>query len=137
MPDGTTYKYEVDKSTGDLVLDRPLKLQVPFNYGYVPNTLSEDGDPLDIFVASNHSIPSKTRVKAFLLGVFRCIDNGQEDDKLVAVLSGEETGVDNETKEGIKNFIKYYLENYKEGFQVISYGDALEAQKVFQKSVSG
>ena len=135
MPENSTYKYEIDKSTGDLRLDRTLGIQVPFNYGYVPNTHCADGDPLDIFVASSHPILAKAHVKAKIIGVFRCIDNGAEYDKLVAVLVGEDQNAqDLETKNGIKNLVEYYLKTYKQGFQVIDYDDEIEAAAVLRKS---
>ncbi len=48
IPYGSMYKYEVDKETGQLTIDRPLLSPLPYNYGYIPNTLHGDGDPLDV-----------------------------------------------------------------------------------------
>lgn len=121
MPSNVTYKYEMDKNTGELLLDRPLQLQVPFNYGFVPGTLCDDGDPLDIFVASAHPIVPMARVKAKVIGMFKCIDNGKGDDKLVSVLIGEHPNLDADTEAGIVDLVEYYLKNYKAGFEIISY----------------
>lgn len=133
IPANTNYKYEVDKDTGLLTLDRVLSINVPFNYGYLPGTLCGDGDPLDIFVISSSQIFPLTTVYAEVVGVYRCIDNGDQDDKLIAVLPGED--LDQETLEAAKRFIEFYLTNYKTGFQIVSYHDALEAVEVLGASI--
>src|SRR5271166_4032705 len=90
IPFGSMFKYEVDKVTGLLTIDRPLPVALPYNYGYVPNTLHADGDPTDICIIDIYPIQSLTRVKLILLGAFICTDNGCSDDKLVAVVKGNE-----------------------------------------------
>jgi inorganic pyrophosphatase len=88
MPKGTSYKYEVNKETGALRIDRQLNRCVPYNYGFVPDTMCSDGDPLDIFVISNEPINPLTEVEVSILGVFECTDNGVSDNKLISVLVG-------------------------------------------------
>lgn len=112
MPTGVPYKYEVEKGTGTLVLDRVLNQPVPFNYGYIPGTMAADGDPSDIFVISEVSIYPLTRVDAQLIGKFKCTDQGIPDDKYVSVLAGDKWAQDD------LDLIKEYLETYKDGFQV-------------------
>jgi inorganic pyrophosphatase len=116
MPTGVTYKYECDLGTQSLFLDRVLNQRVPFNYGFIPDTVSADGDPSDIFVVSNMAIYPLARVPARLMGRFRCMDNGIPDDKYVGVLIGE----DWKPLEDVAD-IRKYLETYKPGFQVLSW----------------
>jgi inorganic pyrophosphatase len=132
MPKGSSYKYEVNKEDGGLKLDRPLNQSIPFNYGFIPETLCQDGDPLDVFVLSHHPIPPLTKVEVNILGVLKCTDNGIEDDKLVASLVGEEG-----TEVSLVNSIPYiltYLNTYKSGFEVLAFEDAPWGIKTYQKS---
>lgn len=137
IPEGSPYKYEVDKNTNELVLDRVLPFNCPYNYGYIPHTLCGDGDPLDIFIISRFPIPSKTRVKIKLLKVYRCNDNGEQDDKLVGVLVGEEDMIyPGETDlELFLSGIEDYLTSYKEGFKLISRYGPKTAEKVVKEAV--
>jgi inorganic pyrophosphatase len=125
MPTGSIYKYEFDKITNLLRLDRPLRIEVPFNYGFVPNTMSSDGDPLDVFVISSRPILPGVLLSFDLVGAFKCLDNGQEDDKLVGRLVGDECPYDIES-------IKEYLTSYKAGFQVNGYCDKYEAERILE-----
>src|SRR5437868_11382710 len=89
IPKGSFYKYEIDKDDGNLVLDRPMNQSIPYNYGFIPETLCGDGDPLDVFIVSYHPIPPLTKVEVVIVGVLKCIDNGEEDDKIIAMIAGE------------------------------------------------
>lgn len=133
MPTGTNYKYEFEKTNGRLVLDRVLNIQIPFNYGFVPHTLCEDGDPLDIFVVSAHPIFPGAQVQAEIVGAYVCNDNGASDDKIIAVLKGET--VSNQELDGVRNFIEYYLTNYKSGFQVLEFKNRSDAERIYWASL--
>ena len=87
IPRGSHLKYEVDKPTGMLRLDRVLYSAVfyPANYGFIPRTLSEDGDPLDILVLMQEPVEPLTIVRARALGGLRMIDEMGGDDKIIAV----------------------------------------------------
>jgi inorganic pyrophosphatase len=87
IPRGSHLKYEVDKPTGLLRLDRVLYSAVfyPANYGFIPRTLSEDGDPLDILVLMQEPVEPLTIVRARALGGLRMIDEMGGDDKIIAV----------------------------------------------------
>lgn len=124
IPKDSHYKYEVDKNTGELMLDRVVNLKIPYNYGFIPNTLCEDGDPLDVFVVSTRAIPPKTRVKVKVFGILLCRDNGDFDHKLIGFLDGEEPAmfrslVEKSTRVRIEN----YLTNYKSGFEILAFHD--------------
>ena len=84
-------KYEIDKETGMLKLDRVLfaAFTYPVNYGFIPQTLGDDHDPLDILVLSQVSIEPLCLVKATVIGVMRMIDNNEGDDKIIAVASND------------------------------------------------
>ncbi len=88
IPMGTRNKYEVDHKTGRIVLDRVLYSSVsyPCEYGYIPNTLSGDGDPLDILVLSTSATFPGCVVKARVLGYLEILDRGQTDEKLISVV---------------------------------------------------
>ena len=87
IPKGSKMKYELDKETGIMVLDRILytSMQYPANYGFIPKTLSDDGDPLDVLVLSSQPIQPFTMVRCFPLGVVAMIDDGDYDEKIIAV----------------------------------------------------
>lgn len=87
IPRGSRLKYEVDKPTGLLRLDRVLYSAVhyPANYGFIPRTHAEDGDPLDILVLMQEPVEPLTIVRARALGGLRMVDEKGGDDKIVAV----------------------------------------------------
>lgn len=87
IPKDCQIKYEIDKESGLLKLDRFLYSAVhyPGDYGFVPQTLWEDGDPLDILVLTQRPVYPMTLVNARVIGVLRMVDDGEKDDKLIAV----------------------------------------------------
>ena len=84
---GERNKYEVDKATGRLVLDRvnATMLGYPTDYGYVPSTLCDDGDPLDALLVIAESVPHGVVVPSRPIGVLRMVDGGENDEKLIVV----------------------------------------------------
>jgi inorganic pyrophosphatase len=87
IPRRSRAKYEICKKTGLLKLDRVLYSAVyyPSNYGFIPQTLGDDHDPLDIMVLSQVDVVPLTLMRARVLGVMRMIDGGEGDDKIIAV----------------------------------------------------
>lgn len=87
IPMGSKVKYELDKKTGLLMVDRILfsAVHYPANYGFVPRTYCEDGDPLDILVFCQLPISSLALMRAKVIGVMKMRDEKGEDDKLIAV----------------------------------------------------
>ena len=87
IPKGSSCKYELDKKTGMLRLDRVLytATHYPANYGFIPRTYADDGDPLDVLVLCSEQIFPMTLVKVYPIGVMRLIDGGKLDDKIIAV----------------------------------------------------
>ena len=88
---GSKMKYELDKETGRLVLDRVLytSTHYPNNYGFIPKTLSGDGDPLDLLVMCQEPIVPLALVKAYPIGVVKMIDSDEVDEKIIAIASGD------------------------------------------------
>lgn len=87
IPKGSKNKYELDKETGLLILDRILytSTHYPANYGFIPRTFAEDGDPLDVLVLCSESIEPLTLVRCYPIGVIRMLDNGKPDEKIIAI----------------------------------------------------
>lgn len=84
-------KYELDKETGLLKLDRVLfsAVHYPSNYGFIPQTFCEDNDPLDILVLCSAKVETLCLVEAKVIGVMRMIDQGEEDDKIISVAKSD------------------------------------------------
>lgn len=133
-----TVKYEVDKETGYLKIDRPQQYSnvVPANYGFVPQTYCDervanlarqksgkeisqgDGDPLDILVLTEHHIPRGDIIlKATPIGGFCLIDDGEADDKIIAILKGDKVFQQykeiSELPKGILERFEHYFLTYK------------------------
>lgn len=87
IPKGCKEKYELDKETGMLRLDRVLYTSTvyPANYGFLPRTLADDGDPLDVLVLGNAAIYPMTLVRCYPIGVIKMIDGGSLDEKIIAI----------------------------------------------------
>ena len=87
IPKGSNCKYELDKETGLLKLDRILytATHYPQNYGFIPHTYADDGDPLDVLLICSVPIQPMTLVQAYPIGNIRMIDGGKLDDKIIAI----------------------------------------------------
>jgi inorganic pyrophosphatase len=145
IPQGSRSKYEVDKTTGLLKLDRVIysSFQYPINYGFIPQTLGQDGDPLDILVLCSQSIQSLCLVQASVIGNMQMIDNGQVDDKIIAVAAKDPSVNHISRMEDLpqhfllelKNFFEQYkvLENKK--VEIDNFQDQLIAYKVINDSI--
>jgi inorganic pyrophosphatase len=119
IPQGSRTKYEIDKTTGLLKLDRVIysSFHYPVNYGFIPQTLGHDRDPLDILVLCSQSIQSLCLVEATVIGNMQMIDSGEKDDKIIAVASRDPSvnhisSIDEMPKHFI-NELRNYFEQYK------------------------
>ena len=90
---GSKKKYELDKSTGFLKLDRILytSTHYPANYGFIPRTLSDDGDPLDVLVLCSEPLENLVLVQCYPIGIITMIDGGENDEKIIAIPFGDPT----------------------------------------------
>jgi inorganic pyrophosphatase len=87
IPKGSKNKYEIDKKTGLIALDRVMHTSqdYPFDYGFVPQSLWHDGDPLDVVLLTTHPLAPGILVKARPVAVMHMVDSGEADEKIVAV----------------------------------------------------
>lgn len=121
---GSYLKYEQDKDSNALVLDRVLPIPVPHSYGYIKDLpIQADGDPLDVFIVGFEPLVPLSEVKIRPLGILLCEDNGVEDNKVIAQIVDDFYQSYTYFKE-----IRWYLENYKQGFKVLDY-------KIFNDSI--
>ena len=116
---GSKTKYEIDKKTGLLKLDRVIysSFHYPVNYGFIPQTLGKDGDPLDILVMCSEAIQPLCLVEAYVIGNMQMIDTGMIDDKIIAV-AVQDPGVNyitnlSEVPQHFFTVLKNYFEQYK------------------------
>lgn len=93
IPKGSKVKYELDKDTGFLLMDRILHTSThyPANYGFIPRTYAEDGDPLDVLVLCSETLYPLSLVKCYPIGVISMVDSGAADDKIIAIPSNDPT----------------------------------------------
>ncbi len=87
IPKGSKNKYELDKETGYIILDRILytSTHYPANYGFIPRTYGDDGDPLDVLLLCSEPVSPLTLVRAYPIGVISMLDGGKKDEKIIAV----------------------------------------------------
>lgn len=146
IPKGRRSKFELDKKTGLIKLDRYLysASHYPGDYGFIPQTLAEDDDPLDVIVMVNEPTFSGCLIEARVLGMFRMIDKGVNDFKVFGVPNSDPYFADFHALEDVpKNFLReveHFFETYKqlEGAVVTSGGwcDRVEAAKEVRQSVT-
>lgn len=121
IPSGTKVKYEIDKDTGLIGVDRILYNAVayPINYGFIPRTGQDDGDNLDIMVVSQSSFVPLSVARVKLLGVMLMTDTGEKDDKLIGVAADDPMFADMETLDDLGqqrlDEIQRFFEVYKRG----------------------
>ena len=87
IPKGSKKKYELDKATGMIILDRILytSTRYPANYGFIPRTYGDDGDPLDVLVLCSETLDPLTLVRCFPIGYIDMLDGGKSDEKIIAI----------------------------------------------------
>ncbi|MEG2097870.1 MAG: inorganic diphosphatase [Pseudoflavonifractor sp.] len=87
IPQGCKKKYELDKETGLIILDRVLHTSThyPANYGFIPRTYGDDGDPLDVLVLCSESMDPLTLVRCYPIGYISMLDDGKNDEKIIAI----------------------------------------------------
>ena len=121
IPKDGNVKYELDKESGVIFVDRFLytPMSYPFNYGFIPNTLSEDGDPIDVLVLSDQVVMPGTVITSKIIGLLEMTDEAGIDTKIIAVPTekidpsfGRYNDV-SELPDSLKNKIKHFFENYK------------------------
>lgn len=121
IPQGSRTKYEIDKKTGLLKLDRVIysSFHYPVNYGFIPQTLGQDGDPLDILVLCSQVIQPLCLVEATVIGNMQMIDSGEEDDKIIAVATKDPSFNHISEIDEIPPHFILELRNYFEQYKVL------------------
>ncbi|MGB8644274.1 MAG: inorganic diphosphatase [Anaerolineae bacterium] len=154
IPKGSRNKYEYDKASGAILLDRVLysSIHYPGDYGFIPQTYYDDGDPLDILVMINEPTFSGCIIQARPIGLFRMKDKGEPDDKILAVPAKDPIFGDyHEIADIPQHFLSevaHFFAVYKdlEGAHVKTFGweradrakeRILYAQQLFQKDIAG
>lgn len=145
---GEPIKYEMDKDAGTMFVDRFLytPMTYPGNYGFVPHTLSDDGDPIDVLVPNQRPIVPGAVMNCRPIGVLRMEDESGEDEKIIAVPSSRLT----KRYLGIKDYkdlpeitlkqIEHFFEHYKDlepnkWVKIAGWGDASEAQRLIAEAI--
>jgi len=145
---GEPIKYEMDKEAGTLIVDRFLytPMRYPGNYGFVPHTLSDDGDPIDVLVANTRPIIPGAVINVKPIGVLMMEDDGGGDEKIIAVPSAKLTkryaNVHNYTDmpEITWKQIEHFFLHYKDlepgkWVKLLGWGDAREAQRLILEAI--
>lgn len=122
IPQGSSIKYELDKESGVVMVDRFnfTAMFYPFNYGFIPNTHAEDGDPVDVLVISSYSVAPGTVIPARPIGMLEMEDEAGIDTKIIAVPTvkvdpffsniHDVKDLDEMTKKKIQHFFNHYKE---------------------------
>lgn len=145
---GEPIKYELDKASGTLWVDRFLytPMRYPVNYGFVPHTLSEDGDPIDVMVASTRPIVPGAVMSVRPIGVLHMEDDGGKDEKILAVPTNKltlryekvhsYTDIPAITLDQIRHFFEHYkdLEPGK-WVKIVGWGDEAEAKQMIIEAI--
>jgi len=121
IPKNSAVKYEIDKETGHLVVDRFMytAMNYPFNYGYVPNTKAKDGDAVDVLVISTYPVQAGCILPSRIIGMLEMEDEAGSDNKVIAVPTKKidpfyaDINDIADLDDATKNFIKHFFENYK------------------------
>ena len=145
IPQGSRCKYEIDKGSGLLKLDRVIysSFYYPVNYGFIPQTYGDDKDPLDILVITSLPIQPLTLMEAKVIGVMEMIDSGDADDKIISVANND-PGVNHynnieELPPHFFNELRHFFEEYKalekKTVKVADLGDKAKALEIIQDAI--
>ena len=146
---GEPIKYELDKESGTLVVDRFLytSMRYPGNYGFIPHTLSGDGDPVDVLIANSRAIAPGAVISVRPVGVLLMEDNAGKDEKILAVPSQHIS----QRFDGIANYkdlpeitlsqIEHFFAHYKDlepgkRVKILRWGDAAEARQMILDGIA-
>ena len=145
IPKNTRAKYELDKESGLLLMDRVIysSMYYPANYGFIPKTYCDDNDPLDILVLSQISIVPMCIVSAKVIGVMRMIDNDELDDKIIAVAENDMsvnhiTNISELPKhffKELKNFFEDYKKLENKTVRIEQFQNSETAKEIIQQSM--
>ncbi len=147
IPQGSNHKIEWDRERAAFKLDRvePIIFAKPTNYGFIPQTIDEDGDELDALVITNQPLSTGIFLKAKVIGVLKFVDDGEVDDKVVVVPADDRQTGDainslDDLNAQLKNQIEHHFNHYKDlkkpGSTVVKgWGDVNEAKAIIRASI--
>jgi inorganic pyrophosphatase len=147
IPEGSSHKIEWDRKRASFMLDRvePAIFAKPCNYGFIPQTLDEDGDELDTLIVTDEPLPTGIWLEAKIIGIMNFEDDGEMDHKVVVVPSDDRnTGDSIESLEDLgerwQEKIKHHFSHYKDlkrpgTTKVLGWGDVSEAKKVIEECI--
>ena len=142
---GSKNKYEIDKKTGLIALDRVAHTaqDFPFDYGFVPRSLWHDNDPLDVILLTTHPLLPGILVRARPVALLKMIDGGEEDDKVIAVPIDDPrfapmkdlSDINPHTLKEIEHFYSTYKKLQNKEVEVKGFGDKNDAEKAFEEGL--
>ncbi len=146
IPKGSKKKYELDKETGLILLDRVLytSTHYPANYGFIPRTYSQDHDPLDVLVLCSEILDPLVLVRCYPIGVVKMIDNDEVDEKIIAIPFGDPsynsytdiTELPNHQFEEIRHFFTVYKQLEDKETSVLEVLGRKDAIKVIDDAIA-
>ena len=148
IPTGSNQKIEWDREHACFMLDRiePMAFAKPCNYGFIPQTIDEDGDELDVLMITDQPLTTGIWMKAKILGVMKFVDDGEVDDKIICVPEDDRNSGDKyqtladlpkRTLEQIEFHFNHYKDLRKPGTtKVEKFGDLKEAQQVIKDAIA-
>lgn len=130
---GSKNKYELDKESGLLILDRILytSTHYPANYGFIPRTYADDGDPLDVLVLGTEEIIPMTLVECYPIGIIRMVDSGKLDEKIIAICTHDPLY---SSYQDVSDLPQHLFDEIKHFFEVYK---TLEGKQTFVDNVQG
>ena len=139
-------KYELDKDTGLLRLDRILytSTHYPANYGFIPRTYADDFDPLDVLVLCSEALNPMTEVRCYPIGVISMVDNGRFDEKIIAIPFNDPvynnykdiSEIPKHVYEEMRHFFKVYKELENKETAVNEVGSRADAERIIETSIN-
>ncbi len=145
IPKNTRAKYELDKKSGMLIMDRVIfsSMYYPANYGFIPQTYCDDKDPLDILVLSQINIVPMCIVSAKVIGVMHMLDDGEKDDKIIAVAENDMSVnyIDDISElpahffKELRNFFEDYKKLENKTVEIEEFQNKLVAESIISQSI--
>lgn len=145
IPKGSKNKYEIDKDTGLIALDRVMHTSqdYPFDYGFVPQTLFDDGDALDVVVLTTHPLAPGILLTARPVAIMEMTDDGERDDKIIAVPTKDPrfattqdlADINPHFQKEMTHFFETYKQLQSKVVEIGAWGDAAAARDAFARSV--
>jgi len=142
---GSKNKYEIDKETGIIALDRPAHTaqDFPFDYGFIPQTLWDDGDAVDVIVLTTYPLAPGILVRVRPVAIMSMIDSGEADDKIIAVPTSDPRwanvqdikDINPHTLKEMEHFYSTYKKLQNKEVKITGFGGKTDAEKAFARGV--